>query len=68
MPPKAQSAAPQVPRNQVDILLDQFYAGKLPAESPLTPCAAVLKAAPPTPSPLPQAAKPQSAAPQVPAS
>ncbi len=66
MAAKPQSVAPQVPRNQVDILLDQLFAGKLPAESPLTPCAAVLNAAPPTPSPLPVPAKPQSAAPQVP--
>ncbi len=51
MGPKAQSAAPQAPRNQVDVLLEQLYAGKLPAESPPTPCPAVLKAAPPTPSP-----------------
>ncbi len=79
LPPGKKATAPQVPqapeftrkdiqaaRNQVDELLEQFYAGKLPAESPLTPCAAVLKAAPPTPSPLQQLAAPQVPAPQAP--
>jgi hypothetical protein len=56
------------PRNQVEDLLEQLLAGKLPAESPLTPCAAVLKAAPPTPSPRSMVPQAQSAAPQVPAS
>jgi hypothetical protein len=57
----AELAAPQVPpthlpkpRNQVEELLERLYAGKLPAGTPLTPCAAVLKAVPPTPSPLRQ--------------
>jgi hypothetical protein len=60
MAAKPQPAAPPAPRNQLDILLEQLYAGKLPAESPLTPCAAVLKAAPPTPSPLRQSTAPQA--------
>jgi hypothetical protein len=49
---KPQLAAPQVPRNEIDILLEQLYNGQLPGEKPLANLAPkpVQPQRPPTPS------------------